>query len=363
MQESPGAGARGDRDLLQRLPAALVRAGFVDAYQLLGPLHNRTMALRRSLDALPGPLRGAVRLLLLSETVAPGELAPLLTGETVDALVRLELCRAGPAGVATRGLILVPLAGRLAFAPAQPPAGWLGGEQTALLARVLLPRGGACLHLGTAGGALALHLASGGARVVTVDTDPAAAAVTRLNAEMAGLGERIDVRVGDLWLAAPGEQFDCITAAPPTVPMPPELGPRSEAGEGASAVRRLLGALPRVLAHDGIAQIAGACLGDERAPHPAADFERLARDQGLLLAWTLPARLSLVAGGRGFEVVAAACARTAGVAIEIARDRLGEHLARQRADHLYLYFMTASRGREGLRRTIHYSAAGGFGFR
>jgi methylase of polypeptide subunit release factors len=55
-------------------------------------------------------------------------------------------------------------------------------------------------------------------RLVTVDVNPAACEHTRRNAETAGLGDRVDVRLGRIEaVLAPDERFDIVIADPPWV--------------------------------------------------------------------------------------------------------------------------------------------------
>src|SRR5262249_61078520 len=108
---------------------------------------------------------------------------------------------------------------------------------------------------------------------------------------------------------------------------------------------------------------AGICLGDTRGPHAVADLERIARDHALTLALTLPARVAIEPGGKGFERLLGACGRAAGASADEVRDRLVAHLGNHKADHLYLYFLAASRGHAGLATTQHYRESGGFWFR
>lgn len=66
-------------------------------------------------------------------------------------------------------------------------------------------------------GLLAVTLAP--RRLVCVDVNPAAAELTRLNAEAAGLGDRVETRLADLTSAlGPDEQFPLVIADPPWVP-------------------------------------------------------------------------------------------------------------------------------------------------
>src|SRR5262249_47779075 len=142
-----------------------------------------------------------------------------------------------------------------AFVPSDVPPGWLGGEPMALMVRVPAPRGGTAIDLCAGSGVPALNLASAGAHVVAVEPDARVARLARLNVAMADLDGHIDVRDGGLWLAAPGERFDRLVCAPPSVPLPPDLAAagRSGGGDGIAVLRRVLAVLPRILAHGGTA--------------------------------------------------------------------------------------------------------------
>ena len=76
------------------------------------------------------------------------------------------------------------------------------------------------VDLCTGSGALAVTLAREltGARVIATDVSPAAAAAARANAERAGVAERVEVRIGDLWHAVAGAAlFDVVVSNPPYV--------------------------------------------------------------------------------------------------------------------------------------------------
>jgi len=55
------------------------------------------------------------------------------------------------------------------------------------------------------------------AHVVATELSPAAAALARKNAARNGVGERVDVRAGDLFGPVAGERFELITANPPYI--------------------------------------------------------------------------------------------------------------------------------------------------
>lgn len=75
------------------------------------------------------------------------------------------------------------------------------------------------LDLCTGSGAIAVSLAKElpAARVIATDRSEAAVALARKNAERNGVGDRVEVRVGDLWEPVAGERFDLIVSNPPYI--------------------------------------------------------------------------------------------------------------------------------------------------
>jgi release factor glutamine methyltransferase len=75
------------------------------------------------------------------------------------------------------------------------------------------------LDLCTGSGAIALALAKElpAAAVIATDVSPDAVAIARRNVERAGLGERVEVRHGDLFAPVAGETFDLIASNPPYI--------------------------------------------------------------------------------------------------------------------------------------------------
>jgi release factor glutamine methyltransferase len=76
------------------------------------------------------------------------------------------------------------------------------------------------LDICTGSGAIALSLVHEGGfeRVVATDISPEALALAAENARRLGLGDRVELRAGDVWTALrPGERFAAIVANPPYV--------------------------------------------------------------------------------------------------------------------------------------------------
>jgi release factor glutamine methyltransferase len=77
------------------------------------------------------------------------------------------------------------------------------------------------LEIGTGIGLAAVLAARAGSRVVATDVVPAAVACARDNAILNGVGERIEVRLGDCYGPVAGMTFELICASPPQMPTPP----------------------------------------------------------------------------------------------------------------------------------------------
>jgi release factor glutamine methyltransferase len=75
------------------------------------------------------------------------------------------------------------------------------------------------LDLCTGSGAIAVALAKElpAATVVATDVSEAAVAIARKNAARNGMGERVEVRIGDLWAPVGDETFDLIASNPPYI--------------------------------------------------------------------------------------------------------------------------------------------------
>lgn len=102
------------------------------------------------------------------------------------------------------------------------------------------------LEIGPGTGAIALHAALAGARrVVAIDINPAAVANTQANIDRHGVGDRMEVREGDIFAPLrPGETFDLIFWNVPFAYVEPGLQPtplqRSTLDPGYEATRRYI---------------------------------------------------------------------------------------------------------------------------
>jgi hypothetical protein len=150
-----------------------------------------------------------------------------------------------------------------------------------LLAR-LTPRAhvARALDLGTGCGIQAVLLRRHADDVVATDINERALEVARRNAAL-NLTQGIDFRLGDLLEPVRGEQFDLVVANPP-YPISPEHTYvfRDAPVRGDELCRRLVEAVPAVLADGGIAVVLVSWVGTDKTPDPlewaaASDCEAL----------------------------------------------------------------------------------------
>ncbi len=120
--------------------------------------------------------------------------------------------------------------------------------------------------LGTGSGAIALALATqfSGSRVTAVEISPEAAALASENANASGVGDRIEIVIGDWKSVLTGGEFDLIVANPPylsaaevasAAPEVRDFEPRGALvaeNEGMAALEEIIRMAPAILAADGL---------------------------------------------------------------------------------------------------------------
>ncbi|MEZ0577708.1 methyltransferase [Nocardioides sp. MH1] len=228
--------------LADPLREALLAAGFTydavadllgtDAHAALSR-NETTPALRRTTDG--GPLSTLVRLFLLQATVPLAEAERALPG-LVDRLAaegmlaqsvgevaaRLD-CRPYGSDDGTDLWVVSDLTPGLDGAPQRVTSDYVLGispASTSLAQLTLRHDVGSALDLGTGCGVQALHLAVHADRVVATDVNRRASALTRFNAALNEVADRVEVRDGSFFEPVAGERFDLIATNPPFVISP-----------------------------------------------------------------------------------------------------------------------------------------------
>lgn len=114
------------------------------------------------------------------------------------------------------------------------------------------------LDLGTGCGVQSLHLAQHARRVIATDVNARALRLTRFNAALNGLSERMEVRAGSYFEPVAGEVFDQVATNPPFVISPgtgERLVYRDSGLPGDRVVEHIVRAVPGHLREAGTAQV------------------------------------------------------------------------------------------------------------
>ncbi|MCD4523386.1 class I SAM-dependent methyltransferase [Nocardioides sp. cx-173] len=134
----------------------------------------------------------------------------------------------------------------------------ISGASSSLAQLTLREPVGRALDLGTGCGVQALHLAAHSDRVVATDVNARALRLTRLNAALNGVADRVEVRDGSYFEPVAGERFDLIATNPPFVISPgtgERLVYRDSGLPGDRVVEDIVRAAPAHLTEGGWCQV------------------------------------------------------------------------------------------------------------
>lgn len=253
---------------LRDMICLLTRLGYAAFYNSMNPLGDDAMKWAQARDRALPHLQPVIDLLLLGRVVSLRELDPQLV-QILKRLVPCGLFAFAPEGcIRSGGVALHPVFGLWLFRELPNPriSLYFGQDSIALLTRQMPRIGGTCLDLCSGPGVQALYAAKNGEQVTSVEINPKAAWLAKINAGMNELEDRMDIRTGDLYAALPqNAKFDRILANPPLLPVPEDLpyvlvGHGGE--DGLKITWRILEGLPQHLAEQGFAQIIGTGLSE-----------------------------------------------------------------------------------------------------
>lgn len=271
-------------DLPLRLREALERAGFTydGVAELLGPLAHTALGRNETVPGLRrtrggSPLETLVRLFLLqapvsheqAEAALPGLVDRLAVegilaqsvGEVAARLdVRPYAADAGPGSLVNLWVVsdLTPGLDGLPQRVGSDHVLGISPASTSLAQLTLRAPMGRSLDLGTGCGVQALHLAAHSDQVVATDVNRRALWVTRFNAALNGVADKVDVRDGSFFEPVAGERFDLIATNPPFVISPAtgeRLVYRDSGLPGDRVVEDIVRAAPGLLADGGWCQV------------------------------------------------------------------------------------------------------------
>lgn len=254
---------------LQKLTSALTELGYASFYNTMYPLINYPQKWVVLREVALAELQPYIDLLLLGQTVSLNSLDHNVA-EAICELEKVGLFVFEPDNcVRTTRFVLHPVMGMWQFyeIPSSSCSLYFGQDSISLITKQMPVIGKTCLDLCSGPGIQALYAAKHGEKVTSVEINPMAADLARVNAMMNGLEDRISIRLGNLYSAVKGEKFDRIIANPPFFPFPSSM-PYSLIGHGGDdgfeVTWKIIDGLDAHLSEGGTAQTIGFGLGNSR---------------------------------------------------------------------------------------------------
>lgn len=228
-----------------KMPKALDRLGMTDFYDGFGIQGSSASKLLEIRDRLTSVYQVLSDFLMMGIAISEEQAAEPLISSVVSLLDPTGLVVHKDGTFSLGGLALYRQRGVWFFAdaPQYSPALYFGTDSVGLVSRLQPSFGKSALDLCSGPGIQALVLAQSGMRTTSVDINPLASDICRLNVALNGLHDRVRVVTGDLYDAAEEGPYDLITANPPLLPIPngvpyPFIGDGGP--DGCSVVYRIL---------------------------------------------------------------------------------------------------------------------------
>ncbi|MFJ4655859.1 methyltransferase [Nocardia sp. NPDC088792] len=266
LSHTPARPAPGGEPTMPRFAAELERLGLAE---FLASFPGDSVDCHRwahAAETLDGVLRDLVELLLLGRPVAI-ELLPVPVRDAVPTLIDHGVAVRQGSDVQLVDVSLLRVQATWLFAePPSPflPRHYFGADSINLARRAVYRPLARVLDLCAGPGFQGLVAAQRCERVTMVELLPEAAAAARLNAEMNGLSDRVEVLVGDVYEPLPDHvSYDHIVANIPFLPTfsaQEPTGARAGGADGFAVGRRVLDGLPRYLEPGGTAHLTALLL-------------------------------------------------------------------------------------------------------
>lgn len=336
----------------RELTDRVARVGYAEFVACASPLRFAdTDVLKHARGSLSPELECCAELLYFGASVDRDTLVSILGADVVEALVVGGIFRrVGHSALATSDLVLTTAFGLWYFhqAAASNPKLYFGEDSIALAWRQRVTSDGRVLDLCSGPGFQLIQGVRHGATGVGVEINRFAASTARINADMNGLGDRVEFRVGNLYeQVGDDERFDLIIANPPFLPCPggtPYAFVGDGGPDGLELTWTILEGLPKHLRQGGVAHMIGGAFSDGLQLCVEDRLREWARSAGIDLFLTTVSALGLESGSEmrggcvanGTDHHASGRART---------DReFGELIESIGATHLCGYFLRAQHG-------------------
>ncbi|HAB17769.1 MAG TPA: methyltransferase [Verrucomicrobiota bacterium] len=347
---------------MKNLVEQLQASGYLQFYLFFGEMNLRYKDWAGAATTAPEPLRSLVSLFLLGEPMARPAAACLVGDDALERLERVGVLVAEQDQVRSDSFYLLVHRGLFYFCQMTPDPFAYVGEDSLALSHYQTPiRESRVLDLCAGPGLQSMVAALRGNRVTAVECSERACAIHRLNLEINGLTDRVEVvpMAVEAFADTPSEKYSQILFNPPLVPMPAPAQGFPAAGyggpDGLDLTDFVLQNYRKNLANFGHFEFVGMTVSPRRGPHPVAKLARRCHLQGRL---HILSRHRLAGGSVVMEMHAASLARARSISTPSARQELSERY--QSSDHFFLFFArlkAATRAKEAGLATVDMSAS------
>ena len=261
--------------------------------------------MKRALDHLESPYHHTLLLLQLGISAPRAQIEQETGKETLNLILESGFWEERGGLIRCRNLVVLTYQGLYLATEINP---WfetcknkntdiyIGSDSLRLAECIAWRKDARVLDLCSGTGIQGLLAARSARKVVSVEINPRTVPVTQFNIELNCAGDVMEVRMGDLYeVLDPTEQFDCIYANPPFIPMLenttyPICGAGGE--DGLAVLNRIIRWMPEHLASGGEAVVFCECLGDNKNVFFDREIEKMCMENGWTGLSSHPSRMN-----------------------------------------------------------------------
>ena len=300
-------------------------------------------------EGLADPLRGLVRLFLLQQKLVPARVQALLGTEITAALIAAQILDGDGDSLRSR-MVLNNFRSLLFFHEHGPHPGVYFGDDSVALGIYQTPTfGGITLDLCSGSAIQAMISAHKGSRAYSVEINPYAAAIARINVMINALDHKVVVvnRSLEAFANEVQEKLDLVTFNPPLLPVPESLDFPLVGHGGVDALEVTRRALRAYLPHvndGGAIEFIGTGLGVGGHPSSFDELAKLAAEYDTSLHAQLLHRAPLRRGTRLYDILVSTAAVNNGIPVGLCHEVFSLHFEKLGMTDLWLFFVRGTRG-------------------